>query len=223
MRRALLALLAVPMLLGSAPAARDWTRVVARAPGGGYAIGNPRAKAQLVEYLSYTCSHCAHYAAASAPVLRRQLVKSGSTRVEFRHATRDKLDLAAALLARCAGPKGFVAASEAIFAAQDDWYPRGQRFDMLNATRLASYPELARLRAYADGAGLTGVARAGGMSAAAVDACFATSADLGVVRAMTAAAWAKIDGTPSFEVNGKFVSGVDWARLEPILRAAGAR
>lgn len=225
MRRLLvvLALIVAPLTLGAAAPARDWSTVVSRTSAGAYAIGNPRAKVMLVEYLSYTCPHCAQYSIASTPILKRQMVKSGSTRVEFRHATRDKLDLAATLLARCAGPKGFPGLSEAMFARQDDWLARGQRFEMANGARIASYPQLAQLRAYADGAGLTAIARARGLGDAAIDACFAKPADLGVVLAMTDAAWAKISGTPSFEVNGKTVGHADWAKLEPILRAAGAK
>ncbi len=41
---------------------RDWTRTAAATPEGGYLIGNPAAATRIVEYASYTCPHCAHFA-----------------------------------------------------------------------------------------------------------------------------------------------------------------
>src|SRR3546814_19557489 len=88
-------------------------------------MGNPAAPVKLIEYLSYTCPHCAAFSAESAAVLRGRMVKSGKVSLELRNAVRDKLDLAAAALARCAGTQGFFAAYDALFARQRDWYPRG--------------------------------------------------------------------------------------------------
>jgi hypothetical protein len=44
-----------------------------------------------------------------------------------------------------------------------------------------------------------------------------------VVVTNTSASWAKIHGTPAFEVNGKTVDTTEWVELEKSLRAAGAR
>lgn len=222
MIRLLLALLLAPLLSGAAPAARDWTSSVARTAQGAYVIGNPGAKVKLVEYLSYTCSHCAHFAESSARVLKG-FVKSGSTRVEIRHAVRDKVDLAATVVAQCAGPAQFWATSEAIFAAQADWHDRGHRFEQVNARRMALYPEPAQLRAIADGSGLSEIGRAHGLTDAAITACFADEAALLRFAAMSGAAFARISGTPSFELNGQLVEKADWAALEAKLRAAGAK
>src|SRR5882757_363501 len=144
MMRFLLALLALLAGIGSIDATaapRDWNSVVTRTASGSYVIGNPRAKVRLVEYLSYTCPHCAEFLAESAPVLRGQMVRSGSTSIELRTATRDPLDLAAALLARCAGPAGLVGATDAMFAQQDVWESRGMRFQSVNGSRLNMYPQ----------------------------------------------------------------------------------
>lgn len=220
---ALLALIAGAVSIDAAAAPRDWTSVVSKTASGSYLIGNPNAKVKLVEYLSYTCPHCAEFIAESSPVLKGQMVRSGSTSVEFRNAVREKLDLSAALLARCAGASGFVGATDAMFAQQESWLERGYRFQAGNGARLAMYPETGQLRALADGAGLTDLMRGRGMSDAAIDACYANQAELLTIATMTSGAWAKIDGTPAFEVNGKLVKGVHWAGLEKILRAAGAK
>ncbi len=51
----------------------------------------------------------------------------------------------------------------------------------------------------------------------------ANEAEQAVVVKNTFAAWAKIHGTPAFELNGKTVDTTEWAVLEKSLRAAGAK
>lgn len=230
-----LALIAAPLLVTGAaaqqakkasaakPATSDWRSHVVQSQSGAILTGNPAAKVKLVEYLSYTCPHCAHFVAESKAPLYDDLVRRGVVRVEFRHAVRDPLDMAAALLARCTGPKGFSGATQAIFAAQASWFEQGRTWWQANAASLQSQSELARIKAAANGSGLSALMQKRGMSAAAIDRCFAAPADLDKVTAMTKAAWETIQGTPSFTVNGKATGGSDWSTLQPELRAAGAR
>ena len=96
-----LSLSAVPADAAQARAKMDWSTHVTQTPAGAYVIGNPAARVKLVEYVSYTCPHCAVFTTESAPVLKGQMVRSGSTSIEIRHFIRDRLDLAAALIARC--------------------------------------------------------------------------------------------------------------------------
>ncbi|TPG40467.1 hypothetical protein EAH79_11160 [Sphingomonas koreensis] len=209
----------------AAPAAtRNWPATVAKTPAGAFVIGNPAAKVKLVEYLSYTCPHCAAFSKESAAVLRGQMIRSGSTSLEVHNLIRDQLDLGAALLARCAGPAGFDKVSTAIFAAQDSWLPAGIDFQQANGQRIAMYPKMARLKASADGAGLTAIARANGLSQPQIDGCFADEGNLQPILAMMQQTPAGITGTPGFVINGKLQDKIyDWAHLEPALRAAGAR
>lgn len=204
-------------------AARDWRTSVVMLPSGAYAIGNPAAKVKLVEFLSYTCPHCAHFVAESKAPLHDDLVRRGVVRVEFRHAVRDPLDLAASMLARCAGARGFAGASEAIFASQANWYEQGVTWWQANGATLKTQPQRAQLKGVASASGLSQLMRGRGMTPAAINQCFAAPADLPRVEAMTKSSWAAIKGTPSFMINGKLVEGSDWATLEPQLRAAGAR
>lgn len=220
--RLLLALFGLMLLAAAAPAPKGVGTVV-KTPTGAYVLGNPKARVKLVEYASYTCSHCADFAAKSDAVLKGRMIASGSTSLEFRHLIRDRLDLAAAILARCTGPRGFFPTSAAIFAAQPSWLQKGMDFQEANAKRVDLYPRLAQLRAYADGAGLTDLVRARGLSAKAIDACFADGAEVDRILAMTAAVPPEVDSTPSFFVNGKAVPHVGWEQLEPVLRAAGAK
>lgn len=217
---ALLAALAAPVAL-TAAAPRPWTDVAAPVATGSYLIGNPKAKVRLVEYVSYTCPHCAHFTAESGPALKA-MVRSGSTAIELRNQVHDRIDLAAATLARCAGPVVFPKLHDTLFAQQQAWVERAVEWNEGNAARVAMYPQLAQLRAVSDGAGLTDLARGAGMSPAAIDACFATDAALNRTLAVMQAT-AKVRGTPAFEINGKLVENVGWKELQPMLRAAGAR
>ncbi|PCD04164.1 protein-disulfide isomerase [Sphingomonas spermidinifaciens] len=199
-----------------AQAKRDWRAVVTPTSTGTWVIGNPAAKVKLVEYLSYTCPHCADFVAESKPVLMDEFVRSGTVSLEVRHAVRDGLDLAAAMYARCAGPRNFAAVHGLVFA--------NQKALLDKAVSIAPPPggdRDAALRTIADGSGLTTLVRARLPKAPA--ACLTDAATRDQLIAGTRAAFDKIAGTPSFELDGELIQGTDWARLEPRLRAAGAR
>ncbi len=209
------------LLLAAAPA-RDWSTVARQTSAGAYVVGNPAARVKLVEYFSYTCPHCAHFAAESAPVLKARMVHSGSVSVEYRHFIFSPLDLAAAVLARCTGPRGFAATTDLLFQHQGEWVPRGSDWIEANNQRVALYPRLAQLRAVADGAGLTSLLVARGLQPAAVTRCFADAGEVDRILKMTQDA--PVSSTPSFFLDGKALPPTTtWATLQPLLRAAGAR
>ena len=235
MKRSIFAAVLVPVLasavVSAAPAPRDWTKTVTRTADGAYVVGNPAARVKLTEYLSYSCSHCAEYSEQATPTLRDKFIRSGSTRVEMRHATRDDLDLAATVIARCTGPAGFASTTEDIFAKQDAWLSRGVSFRQTNGSRIGLYPTNAKLRALADGSGLTDIGRAHGLSDGAITACFNDTKSLMQLAVMSDGSWKAISaasppgmaGTPTFAVNGKFHPSLNWVGLEKVLRAAGAK
>lgn len=217
----LAATLAALPLAAPAAAPRPWTAVASVTPGGSFVIGNPKARVKLVEYVSYTCPHCAHFTAEAAPTLNA-MVRSGSTSIELRNQIHDRVDLAAATLAQCAGPRVFPTLHEALFTRQQEWIARAVAWDEANAGQVADQPQLTQLRAIADGAGLSELARGAGMPPAAVAACFATDAALRRTLAVSAKT-GQVRGTPAFEINGRLVQGIGWAELQPMLRAAGAK
>lgn len=140
-----LAGLAVAALAAAAPAV-DWTKKVTQTPAGAFVLGNPAAKTHLVEYVSYTCPHCAHFTNESNAALRGKYIATGGTAVEIRHAVRDPLDLAATLIARCAGPAHFFATHEKLFATQEQWFEKGVQYWQANTAALqaASPKEIGR-------------------------------------------------------------------------------
>ncbi|MEC3909823.1 thioredoxin domain-containing protein [Sphingobium sp. CR2-8] len=209
-----LALLAVPAALVAAPAA-NWVNRIMISPIGGHLLGNPAAPTKLVEYVSYTCSHCAHFVGEASAPLKADYVKGGKVSVEVRNAVRDKYDLTAALLARCGGPARFMGNHEALFANQTAWMPQIEAYDGSAAKPADQIPALKDI---GQKTGLYALMNKRGFTNAQLDACVANPASMKQILAMTDDAWnkVKITGTPGFVVNGKLVEGSSW----PILQAA---
>ncbi len=205
----------VPTALAAAPAAK-WTSHVALSPIGGHVLGNPAAPAKLVEYVSYTCSHCAHFVAEASGPLKTGYVQGGKVSVEVRNAVRDKYDLAAALLARCGGPRRFFGNHEALFANQNAWMEKLQVYD-----RDAAKPEeqKAALRDIGQKTGLYALMAKRGFTPAQLNACINNAASMKQILAMTDEAWkkVKIGGTPAFTINGALAGGSSWADLRAAL------
>lgn len=220
----LLALFGMPPAKAQAPARaatqRNWTNSVTMLPTGGVAVGNSMARVQLVEWASYTCSHCAAFARDAKPELTA-LIRSGRVRVEYRTLPRDALDLTAALLARCGGANRFLAAHDAIFAQQTAMLDKAEAFA---ATPPAQQPTATigkRLEQLAGATGLRTLLRGHGLDDAKITACLNDeAAQKRVIAIAEAAQAAGVEGTPSFEVNGKKVVAHDWATLKPFLTAS---
>lgn len=208
---------------GKPASGRDWSHVAAFNAQGNLVLGNPAARVKVVEYLSFTCPHCAAFSAESAAELKGQMIRSGSTSLEFRPTVRDTADLAATLLIRCQGAGGYADMAAAIFAAQPQWLPGAFYYLEHDAPRYAMRDGVDQIRLAAKGAGLIDLMLARGMAQARIDACLGDRAAIDqAVRA--ADAWRPVvDGTPTFVINGEKHTGADWATIGPILRAKGAR
>ena len=203
----------------------DWTSRVALSPTGGHVMGNPAAPAKVVEYISYTCSHCAHFVAEGAPQLKAGWVKQGKATVEVRNAVRDRYDLTAALLARCGGPARFYGNHEALFANQSAWIPQVEAYEANAAKPNPDQAPSAVLQDIGKKTGLYTLMGRRGFTPQQLDACVANPAALKAVTGMTNDAWkvAKISGTPGFSLNGKVLTGVStWEALRAAL-PAGAK
>jgi protein-disulfide isomerase len=214
--RILLALLALLAVGAGKPV--DWTKSVSRTPVGSYVIGNPAAKVRLIEFMSYTCPHCQHFAAEATPTLMRDYVARGLVAFELRNAVRDPLDLAAAIATRCSTPARFPGHHEAVFAAQVQLFEGAEKFD---PAPTANDP-VAGMKALSQASGLTALMAKRGVTPAALNACYASKAAQAPILAMTNDAWRirKIPGTPGFFLNGKAIEGTSWEAVEPQLRDA---
>ena len=218
---ALAAPLAVAPEAAQAQAQRDWSRTIVATPEGGFRMGNPAAPLKVVEFVSLTCPHCRHFAAAGAPQLVQRYVRSGRVSFEIRPFPLDAVASMAAQLNRCAPPASAFALNDAILASQDEWFGRLEALSeqQISAIERLPEPEL-RIRIVAL-TQLDAIAARHGIPAARVRSCLADEAGARRVAAIKAAAeQLGIAGTPSFTINGRVAQNVhDWAALEPLLRA----
>jgi protein-disulfide isomerase len=215
--RFVLLILAAIGLVGAAPARVDWTRHVTTTPTGSYVLGNPAAKVRLVEYLSYTCPHCAHFTKEASLPLRQNYVRTGKVAIELRHAVRDGLDLTAALLTRCGNQASFFTRSEAVFANQDAMF---QKIDAYQAANPAPATMDEAVKVFASASGLSALMQQRGIPLARQNQCLADPKMRATLEAQAKEAWGerKIPGTPAFILDGQVLGG-NWASLEPQLRA----
>lgn len=220
MRKFALAFSALALATAAAP---NWVASVRVQPNGAIVMGKPAAPVRLVEYLSYTCSHCAQFVGEASGPLKASYVAKGLATVEVRNAVRDRYDFTAALLARCGGPAKFFGNNELIFASQATWLGKASAFETANAERIGTLPMNESLKAIAKGVGLDLLMRKRGLSQAQIDSCLADANAQKQIAAMANEAWSirKINGTPSFLINGNAFAGPgSWAAVEAGLRAA---
>jgi protein-disulfide isomerase len=196
-------------------AATDWTRTVTLGANGAYILGNPNARTKLVEYMSYTCPHCSHFAAEGMASLKKDWIRRGLVSLEFRNFVRDPFDLTAALLARCGGAARFVGNHDALFANFDPWMNIAQTYNGAE-----SADKVAQMADIADKTGLFALLAKRGLTPAAQRQCLADKQAMSDVLGLTANAWdiKEFGGTPFFLINGKALEHVhDWATLRPLL------
>ena len=88
---------------------------------GDYTLGNPNAGVVLVEYASLTCPHCAAFHKNMMPVIKKEYIDTGKIHYVYRDFPLDRLALAGAVIARCAGRDRFFGFIEALYGSQDQW------------------------------------------------------------------------------------------------------
>ncbi len=201
----------------------DWTKRVTVSENGGHVLGNPLARKRLVEYVSYSCPHCATYAAQSAEAVETRYVSTGKVSVEVRNFVRDQFDYTAALLARCGEPSKFFGNHRAILAQQQQWISRATSPDPIAQKRWQTSDIGKRLQYIASDTGLRAIMQKRGFKDAEIDQCLADELEQSIVLDMTryAGNTVKIEGTPAFTINDKYQKKThSWQRLEPLLRSA---
>jgi protein-disulfide isomerase len=151
-----------------------------------HVIGDPNAPVTIVEYASLSCSHCATFHTQTLPGLKERYIDTGKVKLVFRDFPLEENALTAATLARCAGPERQGRFVDVYFRQQQSW--AGARDPQ------AAIRQLAKL---------------GGMSEEAIEAC------LGDRAAQDAVLQSRLEGqqrhgvksTPSFVIGGKTYAG----------------
>lgn len=202
------------------PPSRDWNRAVAVSPEGGHVRGNPAAEVKVVEFISYTCSHCANFEKTAGDALQVGYVAPGKVSVEVRHLLRDPVDLTVALLTNCGDPSRFFANHAMFLRSQDKWVGRMTTTGPTFQQRWQNGDFATRMRAVATDFGFYPMMASRGYDRPTVDRCLADEAEGRRLAQMTQdAREAGVNGTPSFQVNGTLSEEHDWRGLEAELRA----
>jgi protein-disulfide isomerase len=178
-----LALIAAAVLAAApapAAAAKAAPKPQAAAASDDMSLGDPRAKVEVVEYASLSCSHCAKFNSEVFPAFKAKYVDTGLVRYTMREMLTPPAEVAAAgfLMARCAGPAKYFKVVDEVFRSQPRW----------NGDLKPLFLEIAKNN---------------GLTEAQFDKCLSDPAALEALNArVQRAVQAGVNGTPTFFVNG---------------------
>lgn len=216
---------ALLMMFALAPAQavpKDWNRVVAATPAGGYLIGNPAAPVKLVEYFSLTCPHCRHFFETGLAPLRGNYIAKGKVSLELRNFVLNGPDLSASILMTCGSPALAVHLYDAVYADQEKLFAGAYSLKQDAQDRIQAAPLEAKPGVFAHEAGIDAWFAAHGLPPKQAAACLADPKRQQRLIDLRAEAIEKqnVQGTPTFVVNGTAVSGTGWEDLEPAIKTA---
>ena len=183
---AALALALSPAFAAPAPVGTvDMAKVLQPGPLPELSLGDPKG-VTVIEYGSLTCSHCATFAVTVLPAFQKAYVDTGKVHFIFREFSRNPLDVAAFVLARCEGDDKTLATIDLLFAEQDKW-------------AFVNNPLEALLTAL----------RPTGMSHDQAMTCLKDQAKADAMTKILGAAIqdVKVQGTPTFVIDGKVYDG----------------
>jgi protein-disulfide isomerase len=140
----------------------------------------------MIEYGSLTCPHCAAFSREVLPELKKDYIDTGKVRFIFREFSRNPLDVAAFVLARCVGDDKAFAAIELLFSQQDKWAFVDKPLEPLIAAM-----------------------RPAGLTHDQAMACLKDQSKVDAVAAVGKRATdeIKMNGTPTFVIDGKVYGG----------------
>lgn len=186
----------------AAPAPSKWLTTVTVTEKGAHVLGNPAAPNKVVEYLSYTCSHCANFEENEAPSFKTQFVATGKASLEIRNLVLNPVDLTAAMLARCGGKAKFFGNHKLLFAMQPDWLGKTKNISAATQAKLKAQDYTGFMIGTFEEIGLGPIMQKRGITPVQAKACLADKAAFKTIVNMTDAGSALgVKGTPSFLVN----------------------
>ena len=170
-----------------------------------YGIGQIDAKVKIVEYLSFTCPHCADFHAEIYPQLKADYIDTGKVRLEYHEVYFDRYGLWAAMMARCGGEMRYMGITDIIFDTQKEWAASDDPNAVVE--------------------NLKKIGRTAGMDDKTLDACMkdAPMAEALVKHFETNMAADKVEGTPTFIINGTKHSNMAYEDFKAVLDAELAK
>jgi len=204
-------------LLASGQTNRNWPTVVAVTADGAHRIGNPEAKVKLIEFVSYTCPHCAEFTREADDRIKLAYVMPGNVNLEVRHLIRDPIDLTVVMLANCGPASKFPLNHTTFMLQQAKWIAPLQTATSAQRARWTTGDGPSRRRAIASDFGLYKIMEVRGYGRAEVDRCLSDEAAATRFAEQSQKDWDRpgIDATPSFSINGVVMPGTHtWSALE---------
>ena len=161
-------------------------------------LGSDDAPVVLIEYASFTCPHCRTFHEDSCLKLKKNYIDSGQVKFIFREVYFDKYGLWAAMVARCSGSERYFGLVDLIFKKQDEW-TTGNVDEVVGK--------------------LERIGKISGMSENQIQTCLQnnTKARALVERYRENALEDSIKSTPSFIINGKLYSNMNYNELIEII------
>ncbi len=213
-----------PIAKVAAPAGKIWSETVVKTEAGGFKMGNPDAKLQLVEYGAITCPGCAQFSNESAEELKK-IVDTGVVAMEFRpFLVHGVQDIPGFLLAQCSGPDAFFPLTEQLYADQQNWL--GKMAGITEAEQQAAAKMTPAQVATFLGTrmGLIEFVQQRGISADQAKACLADDKAVAALIKLTEQGGKDgVTGTPYFTLNGAPLNVGAWTQVKSKLVEAGAR
>jgi protein-disulfide isomerase len=214
--------LAAAAMIQAAPARTNWLLTFSETAKGSFIMGNPAAAKKLVEYASYTCSHCAEFETDVAPKLKAQNISGGNVSFEIRNLVRDPLDLTIAMLARCGGKGRFFGNHKLLMANQTSILANAGKITPQTEAKLkAGNITGFMIDAFAQ-LGLQPLAKQRGITDANAKACLSDKLAMQKIISMTEESSTKyaINSTPAFLIDDKLTPHAhDLASIQTAIKA----
>lgn len=203
------------------PAGKQWTDIVSRTTDGGYVMGNPNAPVKLIEYASFSCPHCQHFALTGVDKLKAKYISTGKISWEFRPYLIHSMDAPITMLMNCRGPEPFFTLTEQLFAGQEAMMNKFIAAPAAEQQRIAALPPAENFKAQTELGGLYGFFGARGLPRAQADACLSDQKALDQLTAWQSKYQeAGVSSTPTFVINGEPQTVASWEELDPLLAQA---
>jgi protein-disulfide isomerase len=88
---------------------------------GDIVLGDEAAPVTVIEYASFTCSHCARFHLNTWPQFKATYIDTGKVRFILREVYFDRYGLWASMVARCGGPDAFYPMADQFLRTQSVW------------------------------------------------------------------------------------------------------
>ncbi len=166
-------------------------------------MGKDDAPVEVIEYASLSCPACRHFHENVFPQLKTEYIDTGKVRFIYRDFPTNTAGLAAAMIARCAGPDRHAGMVDMFFDTQPQW---GRAENPMQALGM--------------------IARMGGLGPSEVDECLKNTKLMNSIQNNARAANENegVNATPTVFVAGEKVeNALDWQELKPVIDAALAK